>query len=277
MSDDDQTVARTQLNIGALRSVPDSVAVDIKTKARTMPAGLAAAGVAAVPAAKPGTERWPVKTGVDDAAAEVGSNQQSGQSQAGIVKSTVEELIQLPRPPDMADVRSYQEAYQERRAVPVELTIWQVKADIIAIKKEADGDLHMVIQGDSGETMIAEAPAPKAPFVTSRSPWLDAMKTVRARISGKFGPSFAAAAMQPFDGKFAMPAAPLAQPPAGTPPAAQPGDPDLFEQMQPFKAKLQPTTATITGVGFFDRVHDQMGVAMKNGIELHPILDISFD
>ena len=29
------------------------------------------------------------------------------------------------------------------------------------------------------------------------------------------------------------------------------------------------------GLGFFDRVHDQMGVA-KNGIELHPILDIKF-
>ena len=31
-----------------------------------------------------------------------------------------------------------------------------------------------------------------------------------------------------------------------------------------------------TGVGFFDRVHDQTGVAMKNGIELHPVLAIEF-
>jgi len=33
--------------------------------------------------------------------------------------------------------------------------------------------------------------------------------------------------------------------------------------------------ATITGVGFFDRLHGQLGVA-KNGIELHPVLDIVF-
>jgi hypothetical protein len=32
---------------------------------------------------------------------------------------------------------------------------------------------------------------------------------------------------------------------------------------------------TVTGVGFFDPIHGQEGVA-PNGIELHPILDISF-
>jgi hypothetical protein len=34
-------------------------------------------------------------------------------------------------------------------------------------------------------------------------------------------------------------------------------------------------TATITGVGFFDAIHGQMGVA-PNGLGLHPILDIVF-
>jgi len=33
---------------------------------------------------------------------------------------------------------------------------------------------------------------------------------------------------------------------------------------------------TITGVGFFDRIHGQTGVA-QNGIELHPVLSIAFD
>jgi hypothetical protein len=32
---------------------------------------------------------------------------------------------------------------------------------------------------------------------------------------------------------------------------------------------------TVTGIGFFDRLHDQDGVA-PNGIELHPVLSISF-
>jgi hypothetical protein len=31
----------------------------------------------------------------------------------------------------------------------------------------------------------------------------------------------------------------------------------------------------MTGVGFFDRIHGQTGVA-PNGIELHPVLDIQF-
>jgi hypothetical protein len=44
--------------------------------------------------------------------------------------------------------------------------------------------------------------------------------------------------------------------------------------MPAFKAKVPSTPARITGVGFFDRVHGQMGVALSNGIELHPVLDI---
>ncbi len=50
-----------------------------------------------------------------------------------------------------------------------------------------------------------------------------------------------------------------------------------------FDAQLSATTsfktanipATVTGVGFFDFLHGQTGVA-PNGIELHPLLDISF-
>ena len=32
----------------------------------------------------------------------------------------------------------------------------------------------------------------------------------------------------------------------------------------------------ITGVGFFDKVHGQMGVSLLNGIELHPVLKIEW-
>ena len=55
-------------------------------------------------------------------------------------------------------------------------------------------------------------------------------------------------------------------------------------QVRPgFDARFSPTnsafktaavTVTVTGVGFFDRVHGQRGVA-PNGIELHPVLSIS--
>ena len=33
---------------------------------------------------------------------------------------------------------------------------------------------------------------------------------------------------------------------------------------------------TVSGVGFFDRIHGQTGVA-HNGIELHPVLSIAYD
>ena len=34
--------------------------------------------------------------------------------------------------------------------------------------------------------------------------------------------------------------------------------------------------ATITGIGFFDRMHGQTGVAQTNGLELHPVIGVSF-
>ena len=43
-----------------------------------------------------------------------------------------------------------------------------------------------------------------------------------------------------------------------------------------FQAAVPPTRAKITGVGFFDKVHGQSGVALLNGIELHPILNIEW-
>src|SRR5262249_30844888 len=139
----------------------------------------------------PGKERWPVKTGVDDEATDVGTYDFDGIGAAGIVDTTVEELIELPRPEDMLPVNRNQPKYQDTRARPVEFVIWRLKADITVIKREDDGDLHMVLQGDSGETMIAEAPIARPPFVGPGSPWIDAMKEVRRRIEEKFGPAFA--------------------------------------------------------------------------------------
>ena len=41
------------------------------------------------------------------------------------------------------------------------------------------------------------------------------------------------------------------------------------------KAKKPKVTVTVTGIGFFDPIHGQTGVA-PNGIELHPLLSIDF-
>ncbi|MFN2462127.1 MAG: hypothetical protein ABR591_15845, partial [Candidatus Velthaea sp.] len=43
-----------------------------------------------------------------------------------------------------------------------------------------------------------------------------------------------------------------------------------------YQTPAKPIVADITGVGFFDRVHGQLGVSSSNGIELHPVLQITF-
>ena len=43
-----------------------------------------------------------------------------------------------------------------------------------------------------------------------------------------------------------------------------------------FKTQVPVTPVRITGVGFFDSVHGQMGVSQSNGIELHPVLKIEW-
>jgi hypothetical protein len=47
-------------------------------------------------------------------------------------------------------------------------------------------------------------------------------------------------------------------------------------EMPTFEAKVKPTAARITGVGFFDRIHGATGASPLNGIELHPILKIEW-
>jgi hypothetical protein len=123
-------------------------------------------------------------------------------------------------------------AFQRNRARPVEITIWTIEAEIIACKEEDDGDYHVVIQGDHGETMVVEAPDPDPAFVDSSSPWVAAIKSSRDAIQVKLSP-----------------------------------DRNMKQVRQ---------RAKITGVGFFDRVHGQTGVASSNGIELHPVLGIEW-
>jgi hypothetical protein len=65
--------------------------------------------------------------------------------------------------------------------------------------------------------------------------------------------------------------------------AGSPLAPGILNARTEFDARLKPTTTfkvgnipvQVRGVGFFDSLHGQMGVA-PNGIELHPVLDIIF-
>lgn len=233
---------------------------------------------------KPGVERWPVKTGTDADVAAVGKNVVNGQNLgAGVVDTTVEELVRIPRPPEMRPPTQLFPQFQDQREAPLETTVWRIDADIIALKQEADGDYHLVLQGESGQTMIGEVPTPTTKFVGS-SPWVANMKVARKAVDDRLVSGLSPAAFVPLDGvlvpRESLPPSLLQplemSPPVGLPAAfrtPEEGE-DLVTPM--FQTKIRPTRARITGVGFFDKVHGQMGVSLLAGIELHPILKVEW-
>ena len=134
---------------------------------------------------KPGTERWPVKTGQDQDRAKVGKNIINGQNLgAGIVESTIAELITLPRPPGLQVATQNPPQFQSVRDGVTEVTIWRIDVVIIGLTHESDGDYHLVLQGPGGETMVGEIPTPTAVFVGD-SPWLANIQQARQEVDQK--------------------------------------------------------------------------------------------
>ena len=230
---------------------------------------------------KPGSERWPVKTGQDPDCIAVGKNVINGRNLgAGIVPATIEELISMPRPTGLEVLTADPPQFQDKRAGVAETTIWQVEATITVLNQEADGDYHLVIQGASGATMVAEVPTPTKVFI-GNSPWLANIQAARQAVDDKLIHN-----LSPND--FVLP-------PSGTklvPSNALSGDlpashlaefqmPPSFRtlpegsegSMPTFQTAVKPTRARITGVGFFDRAHGATGAA-PNVIEIHPVLKI---
>jgi hypothetical protein len=269
----------------SLPTVPPEVAAAIK-------AACVAAGqgtVMALPApmgpklvTKPGSERWPVKTGTDDDVVLVGKNVIDDTNfGAGIVEATAEDLIAMPRTPDMPNVTTLNPAFQRKRALPLEIVIWRIEATITALKLEADGDYHLVLQGATGETMIGEVPTPTTEFV-SNSPWLDNIQVARQAVDDKLVSKLSPADFV-FSSKDGMlvPRSSLSAPQMAMAEFPLPSSfvtpsQGLEMTMPTFKTQVPPTRARITGVGFFDKVHGQMGVSQANGIELHPVLLIEW-
>jgi hypothetical protein len=225
----------------------------------------------------PGQERWPVKTGQDPDRAKVGKNILDGVDLgAGIVESTLEELISLPRPPGMEDATRDPPQFTSVRNGTTEVTIWRITAKIIALKHEKDGDYHLVLQGTSGQQMVAEIPTPTSVFVGD-SPWLDNIRQARKEIDDKLVRGLSPASFAMMNDKLVpqgTATSPLRMNPAPavsfvTPP---PGS-GLIQPL--FQSAIAPTLARITGVGFFDRAHGATGAA-PNVIELHPALKIEW-
>jgi hypothetical protein len=268
-------------DVNALPVVSPAVAAKIK-QAADNPAALQAARLAqraptAIPLDKPGVERWPVKTGQDQDRAKVGKNVIAGNDLgAGIVEATIEELIQFPRPPGLENASLDPPEFADFRDGVTEVVIWRIEATIIALKHEADGDYHLVLQGSSGAEMVAEIPTPSTRFVGD-SPWLANISEARQEVDDKLVRHLSPSDFALANGKL-VPQGALTFRRAMAVPSTLSfmTPPEGSAATQPlFSTQISPTQARITGVGFFDRAHGATGAA-PNVIELHPVLKIEW-
>jgi hypothetical protein len=184
-----------------------------------------------------GTSVDQLKPGVERWAIKTGVDAQATDVVSAVTPVAILDLIGRQAPADPDTVAD--------RDAPVELTTYEVTATLIGYKLEADGDYHLVLDDGQGHTMIAEIPDPA---FCAQSLWLAEITASRKAFDGKFGPQIAAL-------KVMMVSL-----------AANEGVPMITKVSVP---------VVVTGIGFFDRLHGQTGVA-PNGIELHPVLDISF-
>ena len=174
---------------------------------------------------------------------------------------------------------NFDSQFHDRRLGVVEQTVWSIEATIIALKLEADGDYHLVLQGASGETMIAECPTPTPTFIAD-SAWLGNIQEARTKIDDKLVSKLSPNNFVPMGGTLV----PRESLPLSMQARAMPSSVASFVSTEKgqemglptFKTSVKPTPARITGVGFFDNVHGQMGVSQLNGIELHPLLKIEW-
>jgi hypothetical protein len=273
-------------DVNDLATVTTAVAAQIK-EACGVHAGVQAAPPPLVAApllvTKPGTERWPVKTGQDPDRDGVGKNIVNGKDLGpGIVPATVEELISFPRPPGLEDMKADPPEFQDKRAGTVEVTIWQVEGEITVLNQEKDGDYHLVLRGNSGDSIVAEVPTPTKPFIGD-CPWAANIQAARQSVDDKLVHN-----LNPND--FVLPPGGSKLVPKNSlsgdfpaPTMAQFKMPESFVtprdgaavSIPTFQTAVKPTAVRITGVGFFDRAHGATGAA-PNVFEIHPVLKIEW-
>jgi hypothetical protein len=163
-----------------------------------------------------GSERWAVKTLTDPAVSKI--------TLAHVKATDVEAMRHLKVPFHLKTTSA--------RRLGAERTVYRLTATLMAMKREDDSDIHLVVADPTrGGSMIVEFPASFCD--------VGASSALRARMT-KARSNLAKAC-------------------GGEPHGS-------FVQLS--------GTATITGVGFFDLIHGQSGVA-PNGIELHPALSFS--
>jgi hypothetical protein len=162
------------------------------------------------------SERWGVKTLSDGFAA----NMQP-------VSTTVDEQCSLPNP----------ETGESVGRLNTERTVYTLDANLLTVKKEFDGDYHLVLEDPVTHShLIAEIPDTNNPAPECYRKDFAAARSEIDRITGK---------------------------------------PGLFSQIWGRKPP-HPTLIRVTGIGFFDEAHiiPQSGMATNNR-EIHPILGIA--
>ena len=139
----------------------------------------------------------------------------------------------------VAQLRAFQKPSshpQSSRIAPTELTTFSVTARIVEFKLEADRDVHVV---------IADLDDPSQTMIVEFPDAADCSGAVGSAHRGEMETARAALT-------------------------------NSFGQPSTTHFTSVSGTATITGVGFFDVLHGQTGVA-PNGIELHPVIALAFD
>jgi hypothetical protein len=167
--------------------------------------------------------RWSVKTGADPDAENLAGKAPTVTTIADLRALAVPAVL----PPD-------------GRSQGTEETLWQLTATLTSHEHESDGDYHLIIADNQGNTMIAEIPDPAA------------------LAPGSFFAQQIADARHAFDDQF------------GIEPTAAPA----FGPVAPALVAAEELV-TLQGLGFFDFSHGQDGVA-PNAVELHPVVSIEF-
>jgi hypothetical protein len=161
-----------------LSGLPAGAQKDDSKPQTPAPASPATGQIDAKPQAKPGRDRWLVKTAADADTLDIKKRPEP---------STVEKLLGLPRPKDFT-LEATPPQYQEKRAGPVEKTIYTVEADVVECRLMPDGDYRVVIKGAKGETMVLEMPDPNPQFVDPKGPFAYALKSAREIFDSKVKP-----------------------------------------------------------------------------------------
>jgi len=186
-----------------------------------------------------GTDRWGPKDGTDQQARNI--------DLTNITSESIADLLAIHQPQLPSD--------NTTRIVPDEMHIYRVQARLVKWGHESDGDYHLVLTDDTlkytddtahppipptGHSFIGEVPDPHCfsgsdGSFGSQTPFADGITSARQTMDQRFPNADHSGKWN--DGAGAQ--------------------------------------VEITGIGFFDRPHGQLGRA-PNNIEIHPILSIRF-